>query len=184
MRENLDSMEGWNPTQPKQTDGIWDKIQTKPRLWCSDEKKQKQSKRTLHLTDASGSICRLQVAGCRLQVAGRRLQVAGCRLQFRIWRTRERSTLKWKHTNSLILKRAIFKRRQSYNSVSGRMLCNICPSGGVTWGEFGCRWAAKAFKPWPCLRQNPFIFATLLRVFFVTVLDCSPNALFKGIFSF
>ena len=74
-------MEGWNPTQPKQTDGIWDKIQTKPRLWCSDETKQKQSERTLHLTDASGSICRLQVAGCRLQVAGCRLQVAGCRLQ-------------------------------------------------------------------------------------------------------
>ena len=36
----------------------------------------------------------------------------------------------------------------------------------------------------PVLRQNPFIFATLLRVFFVTVLDCSPNALFKEIFSF
>ena len=80
LRENLDSMEGWNPTQPKQTDGIWDKIQTKPRLWCSDETKQKQSKR-LHLTEASGSICRLQVAGRRLQVAGCRLQVAGCRLQ-------------------------------------------------------------------------------------------------------
>ena len=74
-------MEGWNPTQPKQADGIWDKIQTKPRLWCSDETKQKQSKRTLHLTDASGSICRLQVAGCRLQVAGCRLQVASQNLK-------------------------------------------------------------------------------------------------------
>ena len=81
LRENLDSMEGWNPTQPKQADGIWDKIQTKPRLWCSDETKQKQSKRTLHLTDASGSICRLQVAGCRLQVAGCRLQVASQNLK-------------------------------------------------------------------------------------------------------
>jgi len=29
----------------------------------------------------------------------------------------------------------------------------VCDSGD-TWGQFGCSWAAKAFKLWPCLRQE------------------------------
>ena len=30
---------------------------------------------------------------------------------------------------------------------------NVCDSGN-TWGQFGCSWAAKAFKLWPCLTQE------------------------------
>ena len=37
------------------------------------------------------------------------------------------------------------------------------PGGGGTWGKFGWGCAAEAFKPWPCLRQNPFISLPCLR---------------------
>ena len=30
---------------------------------------------------------------------------------------------------------------------------NVCDEGD-TWGQLGCSWAAKAFKRWPCLRQE------------------------------